>query len=139
MRLTSRKQGQVKMDLSMTSMIDVVFLLLIFFIVTSSFVKTERQLKPAIKVKEKSANSSSGALEPAIVEVMRVGEEAVFKIGGRQLTDAGQLEEVLKAFDNKSDGAFVIVHDDVPFGKAAAAVNACKAAGFLGVSYTPYE
>ena len=33
-----------KIELSMTSMIDVVFLLLIFFLVTTTFVRPEKQL-----------------------------------------------------------------------------------------------
>ena len=43
MRLTNRRHGS-KIDLQMTSMIDCVFLLLIFFMVTSSFNKAEREL-----------------------------------------------------------------------------------------------
>ena len=44
MKLTSHRASQL--DMQMTSMIDVVFLLLIFFMVTSSFQKTERELEP---------------------------------------------------------------------------------------------
>ena len=49
MRLTNRRHGS-KLDLQMTSMIDCVFLLLIFFMVTSSFNKAERELDPAVQV-----------------------------------------------------------------------------------------
>ena len=41
MRLTSRRHGS-KIELQMTSMIDCVFLLLIFFMVTSSFNRAVR-------------------------------------------------------------------------------------------------
>jgi hypothetical protein len=68
MKLTSR--GRAKLDMQMTSMIDVVFLLLIFFMVTSSFQKTERELDPAVKV-ERKAGSQAQDLAPAIVEVVR--------------------------------------------------------------------
>ena len=45
MRLSSHKlQRETHLELPMTSMIDVVFLLLIFFMTTSAFVKTEREL-----------------------------------------------------------------------------------------------
>ena len=52
MRLTSRKiERQSKADLPMASMIDVTFLLLIYFMTTTGFTYTERNLDSAIKVK----------------------------------------------------------------------------------------
>ena len=47
MRLTNRRHGS-KLELQMTSMIDCVFLLLIFFMVTSSFNRAERELDTGI-------------------------------------------------------------------------------------------
>ena len=59
MKLSSRKiEREKRIELSMTSMIDVVFLLLIFFMTTASFVKTERQLDSAIRVKNKTAEQA---------------------------------------------------------------------------------
>ena len=140
MKLSSRKIDRNKnIELSMTSMIDVVFLLLIFFMVFSSFLDTERNLDSAIKVKKKSASSTPSDLEPAIVEVTRQGDGPVYQIGSRQIQDVQELQSVLEQFPNKSDGAFVRVADDVPFGMAATAVQACKSANFLAVSYVPIE
>lgn len=137
MRLSSRKlQRESKIELAMTSMIDVVFLLLIFFMVTTSFVKTERELDSAIKVKKKSAAAPSD-LEPAIVEIVRGDSGWVYRIGSRDMTSSDELTGVLRQFDNKLDGAFVRVSDDAPFAMAAAAIQACKSANFLAVSYVP--
>ena len=61
----------------MTSMIDVVFLLLIFFMVTSSFSLAERELDSAIKVR-KAAISAASDLQPAIVEVVAAAEGRSF-------------------------------------------------------------
>ena len=47
--------------------------------------------------------------------------------------------DLLKQFENKIDGAFVRVSDDVPFDMAAAAIQACKTAKFLTVSYVPMD
>ncbi len=121
----------------MTSMIDVVFLLLIFFIVTSSFVKTERQLEPTIKVKKKSVAQAAADMEPAIVELVRSGNRFVYKIGSLEMTSDEELTKVLERFDNKSDGAFVRVADGAPFHMVAAAIQACKDAKFMTVSYVP--
>lgn len=138
MRLTSRsgRHGS-KTELQMTSMIDVVFLLLIFFIVTSSFHKTERELDPAIKVQKASAQAASD-LAPAIVEIVRGPSGSyVYKLGGREMTSPDELTEVLRQFDNKLDGAFVRVEDDAPFQMAADAIQACKNARFSLVWYVP--
>jgi biopolymer transport protein ExbD len=135
MKLTSRRHGS-KIDLQMTSMIDVVFLLLIFFMVTSSFNKAERELDPAIKL-QRAAGKAANDLAPAIVDVVRSGGGFVFKLGGRELTSAAELTGVLRQLDNKLDGAIVRVQDEAPFDMAASAIQACKGAGFALVSYVP--
>jgi biopolymer transport protein ExbD len=136
MRLTSRRHGS-KVELQMTSMIDVVFLLLIFFMVTSSFNKAERELDPAIKMQRAAGKAAD--LAPAIVDVVRGGSGFVFKLGGRELTSATELTGVLRQLDNKLDGAIVRVQDEAPFDMAASAIQACKAAGFALVSYVPFQ
>lgn len=139
MRLTNRRHQSTSMQLSMTSMIDVVFLLLIFFMTTSSFVQTERNLDPAVKTRESSASAASEDLEPAIVDVVESAGRFVYQLGPRELTDMAELTRVLRGFDNKSEGAFVRVSAAAPFGMAAAAIQACKDAGFMKVSYVPLD
>lgn len=136
MKLTSRRHGS-KIDLQMTSMIDCVFLLLIFFMVTSSFNKPERELDPAIKL-QRAAGRAASDLAPAIVDVVRGGGGFVLKLGGREFISAAELTDVLRQLDNKLDGAIVRVEDEAPFDLAASAIQACKMAGFALVSYVPY-
>ena len=139
MKLSNRKQRHdSEVELSMTSMIDVVFLLLIFFMTTASFVNTERNLDSGIKVEKKSSRATSD-LEPAIVEVLRSGERFVFRLGSREFSATSELIDVLRQFDNKHDGAFVRVSDEAPFRMAAAAVQACRHAGYAIVSYVPFD
>lgn len=136
MKLTSR--GGSKLEMQMTSMIDVVFLLLIFFMVTSSFQKTERELDPAVKV-ERQGGASAADLAPAIIEIVRgAGGDFVYKLGGRELTAASELTQVLAQFENKSQ-AFVRTADESPYSMAAGAIQACKDARFTSVSYVPQE
>ncbi|HUT94303.1 MAG TPA: biopolymer transporter ExbD [Thermoguttaceae bacterium] len=138
MKLSSRKiEREKRIELSMTSMIDVVFLLLIFFMTTASFVKTERQLDSAIRVKNKTAEQALSDLEPAIVEVVPSGDRFLYQLGTREITSDEELTRVLESFPNKEDGAFVRVSDGAPFRMAAAAIQACKTAGFATVSYVP--
>jgi biopolymer transport protein ExbD len=123
----------------MTAMIDVVFQLLIFFMVTASFVQTEKNLDPAIKVNKNSAAAATSHLEPAIVEISRGAGGFVYKLGGREISSQEELTKILRQFENKVDGAFVKVPDEAPFAMAAAAIQACKAAGFPAVSYVPHD
>ena len=135
MRLSNHQNRGSRLELSMTSMIDVVFLLLIFFIVTTTFVRPERQLQSAITVNEKSESSASSELEPAMIKITRVGEQVMFQIGVIQTNDLKEINNVLQDFENKSDGAFVQAAGDVPYEAAAQAIGACKASGFASVSY----
>lgn len=121
----------------MTSMIDVVFLLLTFFMVTSSFIQTERNLDPSIRVERPSPREATSDLQPAIVDIVRGDAGFRYQLGMRRFDSVEDLLEVLQLFDNKRDGAFVRVGDDVPFGMAAAAIYACKEAHFVPVSYLP--
>ncbi len=137
MKLTSHRAS--KLEMQMTSMIAVVFLLLIFFMVTSRFQKTERELDPAVKV-ERRAGARTQDLAPAIVEIVRgAGGQFVYKLGGRETTSATELTDVLSQFENKTSGAFVRAADAAPYAMAAAAIQACKDARFTSVSYVPQE
>jgi biopolymer transport protein ExbD len=135
MKLTSRRHGS-KIDLQMTSMIDVVFLLLIFFMVTSSFHQAERELDPAVKV-QRAAAAVAQDLAPAIIDVVRKGEGFIYRLGGRELATSEQLTQVLIQLENKLNGAIVRATDEAPFEMAAAAIQAAKTAGFSLVSYVP--
>ena len=138
MRLTSRSgKHSGNLELNMTPMIDCVFLLLIFFMTTASFVETERELNPGIKVQRTAARSASD-LQPAIVDIVRGSAGGyVYRLGGREITTREELTLVLRQFDNKSQGAFVRVSDDATFDRPAAAIQAAKDAGFPFVSYVP--
>lgn len=121
----------------MTSMIDVVFLLLIFFIVSTTFVRPEREVAAAVKVEEQDADESTSVLEPAVVDVIWVDGQSLFRLGAVTTNDIDEIENMLNGFNGKSEGAFVRVSDDVPFEAAAKAIGACRGAGFPSVSYLP--
>ena len=139
MKLSSRRLERGRhIELSMTSMIDVVFLLLIFFMTTSNFVLTERNLDPAIKV-DRGSSSQPSELEPVIVDVVEQDGRYVFRLGTRTVDSTEELTQILKSMPPSGEGAFVRVADGAPFGLAAAAIQACKSADYLQVSYVPLE
>ena len=123
----------------MTSMIDVIFLLLIFFLVTTTFVRPERQLLSAIKSNERQAAKNESLFEPAVVDVVTIGKKAVYRIGAITTDDLEEVKKILEGFDNKSEGAWVRVSDEVPYEFAANAISACKSAGFSAVAWLPAE
>ncbi len=139
MRLSNRRKTGPILGLSMTSMIDVVFLLLIFFLVTSTFVSPERQIESAIQVDEQGKSASAIGLEPAIIRISQLGNQTVFQLGAIKTSDLSDIKPVLRQFEDKSEGAFVRAGDGVPFEAAAQAIAACKSNGFAVVSYLPTD
>jgi biopolymer transport protein ExbD len=138
MRLSKYRPNQeISLELSTTSMIDVVFLLLIFFLVTTTFLTPERQLKPDIRVQEQASASATADIEPAMVEVVRQGGVAVYRLGMTVTSDAEMLSQVLEQYPDKTRGAIVRLSDDCPFGMAATAIARCRRAGFQNVSLVP--
>ena len=82
---------EVKLELSTTSLIDVVFLLLIFFLVTTTFLLPERQLKPNIKIQQTSAAELVDDIEPAIIDIVRKAQTPVYQFGTLVTDDIVQL------------------------------------------------
>jgi len=120
----------------MTSMIDVVF---IFFIVTTTFVRPEREIASAIKVNEQKSTQQNSNLEPAIVDIFKTNSQVQFRVGAVHTNDLNEIKTLLNGFNNKSEGAFVRVAGNVPYEAAARAIGACRASGFKSVSYLPLE
>ncbi|MEE2639530.1 MAG: biopolymer transporter ExbD [Planctomycetota bacterium] len=135
MRLSSRKRTEEKMELSTTGMIDIVFLLLVFFLVTSSFIPPEKELRPAIKTESKSKSASSSDLEKAMIEIVPEGGVHLYKLGSTRTNSVEKLMESLKSFPNKLDGAFVRADDEAPFDMTAKAISAAKKSGFVVVTF----
>jgi biopolymer transport protein ExbD len=140
MRLQSRRISPVRFELSMVSMIDIVFLLLIFFLVTTSFVRPELRLDSAIGAEQGLATHPAPSdLEPATIDVIPTGNGFAFRIGQIVSADLTEVERVLRTFRNKQQGAIVRAVDGAPFDMPARAVNACDQIGFRPVTYVPLK
>jgi biopolymer transport protein ExbD len=121
--------------LNMSSMIDVTFLLLIYFIVTTVFSLPEDQLTPALEV-EQGSSSVETDLEPQIVTVTSNGSQQVYQIGDQTVADRSQLATILVRLPN-DPGIIIRVDDRVTVGFAIAAVQEARDAGFKRVTYVP--
>lgn len=121
--------------LPIASLIDVVFLLLVYFIVTSSMTPSETYLSASLRT-ESATGSAAADLQPQIILVDLVDGEPAFVLGGRTLRTKLQLWNILRQLP-KEGGVFVKATGRAPVSATAAALQACKDAGFSRVSYVP--
>ena len=139
MRIGNRLHRQKDADLnnSMTSMIDVVFLLLIFFLTTTTFIEPEKELHSNIVVEQNQSGLQQNDLEPAIIDVFQVAGTIFYQVGSLKTSDSRQLTDALKKFPNKTEGGFVRVTGEIPFQVAAEVISILYSSGFENVSYLP--
>ena len=101
-------------DLDMTSLMDVVFLILIFFMITATFVKEKKTFKVEL---EKAQNASDQKLvkEALTITISKEGNYAI----NEQLTGLYSKKEIydqLKNLKEKNEMAVIKGDKDAPFG-----------------------
>lgn len=119
----------------MSSMIDVTFLLLIYFIVTSVLTPPEEELVPALQIEEGTVATETD-LEPQIVKVTSTSGNEIYEIGGQLLSSRVDLSSVLERLPHEP-GIIVRVDGSVSVGFALAAIQEARNAGFEKVTYVP--
>jgi biopolymer transport protein ExbD len=121
----------------MTPMIDVVFLLLVFFLVTASFQEPEGGLAASVIVESKpgAGGSPLDAPPPDLDEVLvvgtRSGNAVRWTVGERRAADAAELATVLRDLAAVARDLPVTIDagPDVPLGSIVEAYDAARAAG----------
>ena len=116
-------------------MIDVTFLLLIYFIVTTVFTPPEDILSPALKVEE-GTSAQEYDFEPQIVTVTMQGSIPAYLLGEQVLRSREQLATTISKLP-RDPGIIIRVEDDVPVGFAVSAIQESRNAGFERVTYVP--
>ena len=134
-RSMRRRRSQLG-ALPLTSMIDVVFLLLVFFLVTADFAKKENKLPAALQTEGGGVSTSD--LQPQIIKISLMNGETTYTIGQVRCTDRESLESVLKQLPSEP-GVAIKSEPDVPIQAIATALQAAKNAGFARRSYVPGE
>lgn len=125
---------QVRIHL--TGMIDVIFLLLIFFIVNTRFILPESHLDPNIQTENQSERSSAADFTPQVLAVEPLDGKPAYRLGSRIVRDRSALEGLLKSLP-KELGIFIQVDDGVPIGFSVSAIQLCHDAGFTKITYVP--
>ncbi|MAB82532.1 MAG: hypothetical protein CMJ24_03730 [Phycisphaerae bacterium] len=127
-----------RLTLNLASMIDVTFLLLVYFIVSTVMARPEDQLTSAIQTRDADSAGAQIDYQPQVIEVVRLDGRPTYVLGDRMLDDLGSLTEVIRGLP-KEIGVFVRVSPGIPVEFALAAVQACRDAGFQQVTYVPEE
>ena len=121
-----RTQVEEIPTLNLTSMIDVLFLLIIFFVIGTEFIKAERQIELTLpQVSENEALSA--APEKKVINVYSDGQITY----ERQEISLEELKARLAAAHEKYLALGVLVRGDAtaPFERVANVLNTCKQAG----------
>jgi biopolymer transport protein ExbD len=129
-----RKRARL-LTLELTPMIDVIFLLLIYFFLSTTYMPPESELTPALEA-ERVDGGRGADLQPQIIEVARFAGKPGFAIGERVMFDRDALLAVLEQLPTEG-GVFVRGADDVTTSWALAAIQASRDAGFTKVTYVP--
>jgi biopolymer transport protein ExbD len=131
------KRSTVAETLSLTPLIDVVFLLLIFFLVTSEFEEEERRLNIVLP----SATSASPMTGKPREIVIDIDAEGKIYLSG-QVTNIDELEQLLIAAvaKNPTNQTAVIRADrDTPFQPVVSVMDVCNRSGVTDYSVTTQE
>ena len=133
-RSSSRSRQTIALNLA--SMIDVTFLLLLYFIVTTVLTKPEDRLSPSLQTRAESAVGPQSDFQPQTVDVLMFDGAPAFRLGAEVMRTKRDLVAALAPL-HKPTGLFVQVSDDVPVSAAVAALQAGRDAGFDQVTYVP--
>jgi len=121
------KNSRALGTLSLTPLIDVVFLLLVFFLVATRFAQEDRELDVLLPTASTAAAVTSEPNEIAI----NITQDGHYFVGGQTLDDTGLLLALNEAVASNPLGQTVIIRADqrVPFQFVANAMNLCNTAG----------
>ncbi len=130
---TSRKLG-----FNMTPMIDVVFLLIIFFLVSSHLVRQETQMELALPVASSGEDDSP---EPAPRVTVNVDEGGVLWVGGEQVQPDRLSAQLKQALKEQGDDLEVRIRGSrkANYGTVEPIMIACTKVGIWNVSYAVYR
>lgn len=136
-RSPSSRNSRQRITLNLASMIDVTFLLLIYFLLTTVLMVPEDRLTPTLQVRQETEATQAADFDPHLVEVRMVDGTPAYVLGARVLRSREELRPVLSELPRDS-GVFISVHDRVPVGFAVAAIQVARDLGYEQVTYVPH-
>ena len=124
--LLTKAETETGINVDLTPVIDMVFLLLIFFLVATTFQQAEREMKIALPAAE-----ASGPISVALREiVVNVDESGAIYVGGRAISEEDLRTIVTEAVRANPDQKVSVRGDQsAAYGTVARVPDICKAAG----------
>lgn len=124
--LIQSEEAKSRPSIEMTPMIDMVFLLLIFFLVATTFHQTEREMQIALPFA-----SSSGPISVSLREIIiNVNDQGEIIVGGRTITEddlGGLVREAVAV--NPEQKVTVRGDRNTVYARIAAVLDVCKQSG----------
>ena len=133
---------------TMTPMIDVVFLLLIFFVWTASFQIAEELLPGTFASKQKPAGAGTSATEPTpaeseivVIQLRTVGDHAQAIINSRPVDSWHAVQQTLAQVAAVDAQTPVVIDPEssVTYGDAIRALDLARSVGFGAVHFAAPE
>ena len=141
--MVPRKNNPPAIRANMTPMIDVVFLLLIFFICTASFQIVEENLPGQVQLEvpagtnQKETETEAADIEPVILKIGWQQNQPIWDIGGLRCVDFQSLQEKLAAVAavDSDVPVILVIEPEVPLGYAIDAYDLSRKTGFSEVQF----
>ncbi len=135
---SSRANTGSAMKLSTASMIDVVFLLLIFFLVTTSFrMPTQSLVTPIVSQSVSPDPTATNNTEPVILAIASENGVLGYELGSVKTNDIREIQTVLETMESKTAPMIVKVGDGIPFQSATSLIALCRSCGHESVAWLP--
>lgn len=139
MQLTRQKHRLVTAKLHMAAMIDIVFLLLIFFMCTTTFARPEEDLPTQLPA-ESPAESLLDDFDPVLIDLRQVDGRVRILCDGQVCGDDRELGAMLRARRAIADVPVIIRGEgEVPFGNMVHVLDLCYRLGLHRVAYFPVK
>ncbi|MCL4124190.1 UNVERIFIED_CONTAM: hypothetical protein GTU68_045635 [Idotea baltica] len=128
MRLGRRSSNQEEAQIDLTAMLDIVFIMLIFFIVTSSFVR-----ESGVEVNRPQASNVSSQKEASIFVAITASNDIFLD---KRMVDAERVQATLEhLLLEQPDASLVIQADEHAYnGTVVKVMDAAKGAGVKGIA-----
>ena len=126
MKIRNREGDLEEGIINTSSLVDILFILLIFFIVTMSFNEEEREITVNLPETDTNLSSASKAL------IINVRQDGSYYLGAKRTNLAGIQGELRRILDRNPQQKVLVRGDkNALHGHVAAAVAACRSSGIL--------
>ena len=139
MKVPSHLKGS-GVDFNMTPMIDVVFLLIIFFLVSSHLAKQEVHMNLPLPDAQSGIQAENSKLPRVVVNISSEGALRI-RMAGRQLTLEQFQERLVKRREKYGQDLEVRIRSDrsVPYRNISPVMQRCAEAGIWNVTFAVYR